>query len=325
MVTVPEDKNDNSPRLDENNILRTPIDYSAYNGTFGSPAGSKTTLDATYLLPAIESGLVIKDRCIVKDISSQPQGGYKVRFKDLVKRSTKELSADIVIVAAGTMNSLRILMASKEKGSLLNMGSLGKGFGVNGDCIGLWLVDDEPVRDSCSGTPVQGRVKIKGHEDCGYFIISGSEPLPVPSMFAEKKRKEASASFKIISMAQDASNGTVSYDNGRLIINYDAVNDPAFKKIFNAFRTLEKKSGWPVKFNDENVFTAHPLGGARIANNANAGVVNGQGEVYDHPGLYIADASVFPKPLGLPPSLSIAAWAAHVAAGIVNKYEKQFY
>ena len=56
------------------------------------------------------------------------------------------------------------------------------------------------------------------------------------------------------------------------------------------------------------------MGGCRIGDDMTAGVVNGDGQVHDHPGLYIADASVFPQPVGVPPSLSIAAWASHVGS-----------
>ncbi|MCA8893948.1 MAG: hypothetical protein KDA48_01725, partial [Amphiplicatus sp.] len=37
---------------------------------------------------------------------------------------------------------------------------------------------------------------------------------------------------------------------------------------------------------------------------------------YGCPGLYVADASAFPKPLGSAPSLTIATWARHVARGM---------
>lgn len=60
------------------------------------------------------------------------------------------------------------------------------------------------------------------------------------------------------------------------------------------------------------------MGGARISDDPATGVVNGWGEAHGHPGLYVADASVFPQPLGLPPSLSIAAWASRLSARIVD-------
>ncbi|WP_210251503.1 GMC oxidoreductase [Brucella tritici] len=43
------------------------------------------------------------------------------------------------------------------------------------------------------------------------------------------------------------------------------------------------------------------------------GVIDANGEVFDNPGLYVADAAALPESPGRPPSLTIAVWAAHVA------------
>ena len=50
------------------------------------------------------------------------------------------------------------------------------------------------------------------------------------------------------------------------------------------------------------------MGGCRISDDDDSRRINGDGQVHYHPGFYIADASVFPQPVGEPPSLSIAAW-----------------
>jgi len=57
------------------------------------------------------------------------------------------------------------------------------------------------------------------------------------------------------------------------------------------------------------VITVHPLGGLPMACSPNDGVVDGLGRVYGVPGLYVADGSVMPGPVGPNPSLTIAAFA----------------
>jgi cholesterol oxidase len=47
--------------------------------------------------------------------------------------------------------------------------------------------------------------------------------------------------------------------------------------------------------------------------------VDHKGEVYGNPGLFIADASALPAAAGTPPSLTIAAWAHHVADGLAQR------
>jgi cholesterol oxidase len=61
-------------------------------------------------------------------------------------------------------------------------------------------------------------------------------------------------------------------------------------------------------------FTVHPLGGAVLGSGESAGVIDGRGEVYGFPGLYVVDASALPASPGAPPSMSIAAWSSWVAA-----------
>jgi cholesterol oxidase len=68
----------------------------------------------------------------------------------------------------------------------------------------------------------------------------------------------------------------------------------------------------------EQVLTAHPLGGCPMGKSRKEGVVDSWGEVFGHPGLYVADGSAMPGPVGTNPSLTIAAFADRVADGIVN-------
>jgi cholesterol oxidase len=63
--------------------------------------------------------------------------------------------------------------------------------------------------------------------------------------------------------------------------------------------------------------TVHPLGGCPMADDAENGVVDDLGRVYNYPGLYVLDGSIVPTALGLNPSKTIAALAergAHALA-----------
>ena len=73
------------------------------------------------------------------------------------------------------------------------------------------------------------------------------------------------------------------------------------------------------RFDFQKVLTAHPLGGCPMGKNQEEGVVNQWGEVFGYPGLYVADGSTMPGPVGPNPSLTIAAFADRVADGIINQ------
>ena len=57
--------------------------------------------------------------------------------------------------------------------------------------------------------------------------------------------------------------------------------------------------------------TAHILGGARMSNDKDSGVVNENLEVFGYRGLYVVDGSVIPSNLGVNPSLTITAIAEY--------------
>lgn len=75
-------------------------------------------------------------------------------------------------------------------------------------------------------------------------------------------------------------------------------------------RFAEKVDGVPwVGLNDllDIPNTAHILGGCPLGGDAQTGVVGIDHQVFNYPGLYVADGSVVPANLGVNPSLTIAA------------------
>lgn len=60
--------------------------------------------------------------------------------------------------------------------------------------------------------------------------------------------------------------------------------------------------------------TAHILGGCAIAPSPERGVIDGNGEVFGHPGLYVMDGSIIGANLGVNPSLTITALSERIAA-----------
>ena len=305
-----------TPQTDERGIVRMPMDFSRDHGMFGSPDGSKSTVDAIYLLPAMQKGLVVRPMCEVRAIFRQGKEGYRVKVHDLDNRQDMLLSAPEVVLAAGTMNTNHLLLHSRRKGGLDALPGLGKGFGANGDLIGSWPVPGDGSRDSVLGPPAHGRVKIKGHEDGSYIILAAGDTPPVPGFLYAKARAKAGRAFDVVAMSQDAADGQIRMDKATMSFSFSMSGSPSYAATMRAFETLGELSGRPVRFDAGSVMTAHPMGGCRISDDTTQGVVDGAGQVHGYPGLYIADASVFPQPVGVPPSLSIAAWASHVAEGV---------
>ena len=67
----------------------------------------------------------------------------------------------------------------------------------------------------------------------------------------------------------------------------------------------------------ERLLTVHSLGGCRLADSPDGGVVSERGEVFGYPGLFVADGSVIPTSIGFHPAMTISAVSERIAEQVV--------
>lgn len=124
--------------------MDTGVDRSD-GGLLGSRLGNKYTLDAIYLRAAIASGLQVKPLTEVIEIyqlDPHQNARYRVEAYDHTHRRMRSYTTDHVVLAAGTLNTLRTLLRSRDKNQGLGgMPALGQNFGTNSDVIALWRVN----------------------------------------------------------------------------------------------------------------------------------------------------------------------------------------
>ncbi|MDE0425836.1 GMC family oxidoreductase [Candidatus Poribacteria bacterium] len=70
--------------------------------------------------------------------------------------------------------------------------------------------------------------------------------------------------------------------------------------------------------NDIMMASSHPQGTLRMGEDRHKAVVKLSGESHAVPGLFVADASLFPTSIGIPPTLTVAALGRHVAGQIIE-------
>ncbi len=294
------------------------------HGFFGSPSGAKTTLDWHSIKPLMDQGMVLRDLTEVTRIVALPEGSasrYRVDIRDLRSGQNHALYSDNVILGCGTMNTIRLLLKSRDQEKTLSgMPRLGFHVGGNGDYFAFWDYND-PDRDLSTGLPFHGGFELKeGDEvpDDPMVLGGGGWPAvefwPLPRFIRQRlKRTAFTASY-----GDEAQDGTVSWRNGKLQLIYNPDNSPIYERIRRTWRKVSQLTGRKIYFLNKP-FTIHTLGGCCVGAEAATGVVNGEGEIHGLPGLFIADGSVVPDSLGGPPTLTIAAWAEHVGESLVAK------
>jgi cholesterol oxidase len=153
----------------------------------GCNVGAKNTVALTYLPDAARHGAEIFTHAKVRHVAKAPDGGWSVHFErqdgggNAAGRSGT-VTADVVVLAAGTLGSTEILLRSREQGLALS-DRLGRSFSANGDIIAFGYGAKLPVNAIGVGHPA----KVEGI-DVGACVsgqigssTSGARQQPHPS------------------------------------------------------------------------------------------------------------------------------------------------
>lgn len=320
---LPEDPDNPVKVTDDNGVERYEVDYKGNDdGFLGSPKGGKTTLDAVYLAPALKRGLTVRDMAEVTAIvrlGNQADARYRIEYIDHHSGEREAITASHVILAAGTLNTLRILLHSRDViGGLTGMPQLGKHFGSNGDYFGFWDYNQAGL-DQTLGLPTTGGVRPRGDSNAP-MIGGGGMPsvdsYPLPKALRERLKRGTI----VAGLGEDDMCGTVSLRRGKLNIEYDTSRSTIFKRIKDTFDKMAAQTGKKI-YTPKTPITVHPTGGACLGTSIDNGVVGADGQVFDNPGLYVADAAALPRAPGGPPSMTIAAWSDHLATEFIARHK----
>ncbi len=290
----------------------------------GCERGSKSTLDLTYIPLATAAGAEVRALCEVVALGARRRGpGYVVRWRDHQTGGERQAEASRVVVAAGTLNTLRLLLGARERDRSLTRLSeaLGRGFTGNGDALSaLWTERDN---DTTGLAPAfNAFVRRPG------FLI-GEAGLPTQALGAPRwLTRPLDRLALLIAMGEDGAQGEARWLGGGVGVRLRRAQDRRlYDEIDGALGHLAMAwgaqleagigvGGGPLR---AALASVHPLGGARMAERPAEGVVDADGEVFGHPGLFVADGSILPAAPGVPPSMTIAALAERIAAGIAAR------
>ena len=101
---------------DDNGVWRRFCEFDG-DSFLGSRKGAKASVDFIYLAPVLDKGATVRDLCEVTRVARELSGGktgYAVHYRDLRRNKTEVIRTQHVILAAGTMNTLRLLFAGSQ-------------------------------------------------------------------------------------------------------------------------------------------------------------------------------------------------------------------
>ena len=135
----------------------------------GCNVGAKNTVAMNYLPDAASHGAHLFELCAVRHVERH-DGAWRVVFEALDRKTgdpsaaTQTVSADLVVLGAGTLGSSELLLRSAAEGLSVS-GRLGHGFSGNGDVLAFGYNNDVPINGVGIGHPAR-----KGAEPVGPVI-----------------------------------------------------------------------------------------------------------------------------------------------------------
>ncbi|RKH65973.1 FAD-dependent oxidoreductase [Corallococcus llansteffanensis] len=134
-------------------------------------------------------------------------------------------------------------------------------------------------------------------------------------------------SSNLFAIGQDNANGRMGLKGDHLDVEWDYAGENAelVARMTGAMRELASQYGgtfaplvtWELF---RKPFTVHSLGGAHVAESPERGVVSPQGEVFNYPGLFVADGSVIPTSIGFHPVMTISAVSERIAEAVAHGF-----
>lgn len=291
---------------------------SSHAGTciVGCEDGSKTTLDLTYIPMALKHGAELQPLCEVLAIGAA-EGGYSVRYLDHRTGRQSAARAPRLVLAAGGLNTQRLLFAARERHRTLPdlPATLGTHFSPNAD-LGTLLWKTKMLQDSSWGPSFNAFAPIEAGGRFRFLVGEVGIPagaLPVPQSLRKKLRTSAF----LFCMGRDASSARTAFDGRGITTDAGMAMDrelfdeieQTVARVAEYYQPAQIYGNLPWGRGKRGLFTVHPLGGCSIGSSAEDGFTDHRGRVFGHPGLYVADGSLYPRSPGIPPSLTIAALA----------------
>jgi choline dehydrogenase-like flavoprotein len=329
----------------------------ANNCAFGCPTDAKQSVLVTYVPRLLAAGGRLYSGCKVERITTDGQRATGIigRFRHPVsgKRGPKlTVRAKVTVVACGAVQTPVLLL---RNGLTNSSRQVGRNFlcHPNSKVVGIF---DKPIH-AWKGT-IQGN-QIREFIDEGIMITTSMVPPGLLAMsfpyFGAKSWDVMKDYDKMLAagcLVEDTATGSVGVDLfGEAKMRYD-INDRDFHNLIRGVALTSEilfASGarrvlmpfdflpsidspdeiatlfkHPIPKDEVECLTVHAMGTCRMGVDKRSSVVDPHGESWDVPGLFVADASVFPGPIGVNPQITIMALATRTGRWLLENETRYF-
>lgn len=287
--------------------------YTNGDGSMGVNNGGKHTVDVTYIAAAEATGRVsVRTLHEVTDIERGADGRWIVHVDRTDTAGAvlekKILTTGALILAAGSLNTTRLLVRAHGRGQIPDLpDALGGNWGTNADRIYVWTSPGDEFGLEQGGPVVYGS-KNWTDPNAAHTVIQAS--IPPLSMDAR--------STMLVGYGVSGGRGEFRYDaaTDSAALHWPADGDSYIQDnhIGPAVRRIAGDGSALLDTNAVFPSTWHPLGGASMGT-----VCDLEGRVLGQRGLYVLDGALMPgNTAACNPSMTIAAIAERALAQLVS-------
>jgi len=327
----------------------------------GCNVGAKNTLAMNYLPMARAAGAEIYTQTQVRRVQ-KCAGYYRVMAEyyppgalSAKECQPVELTARIVILAAGSLGSSEILLRSASD-DLVVSPQLGKRWTGNGDALGFIQHTRHPTGIAGFGAyeseaprvgpTIQSNLSYPHRPDLRTHVLiqeGAAVRAYVNALSVLMGDLDLSNTQILLGMGHDGAEGCLSLDGDNVRLDWPGLTSSPYRQLIRQeFRKVAEAHGGQYKFLKifgDRMISVHPLGGCGMAATPDQGVVNHKGQVFDgsqggdidpatgqprvHAGLYVCDGAIFPTSIACNPMLTISAMAERNAALLVSEPDFQ--
>jgi len=267
----------------------------------------------------------LRENARVERLSLEAGGKRIGGVEALVGGEQRRISAGLVILAAGAVNSAALLLASADGGIANRSDAVGRHF-MNHNLSALLAIDPRSRNDSVyqktlgvndfylgngGGRPPLGNIQLLGRVT-GPILKSGLPGAPEWALGLMSRR-----SVDWLAMSEDLPNpeSRVTVESGRIRLDWRRSNRSAHVGLIKAFKERLRAAGYPIVLSQafDRRTPSHQCGTVRIGSDPATSPLDPYCRAFDHPNLFVVDASFLPTSAAVNPSLTIAAQALRVA------------
>lgn len=298
----------------------------------GCNYGAKNTLDLNYLALAERHGASVGTLTEVTHLS-RVENRYVLHLHQHGDAPVEErtITADRVFLAAGALGSTEILLRSRDQYRTLPdlPAALGSGYSANGDFLAFGDGTADLVSPG-TGPTITTAYGLRTPDGDRFYVEDGGYPNELALLLhgrpARANRPATGHDTVLLVMGRDRADGRIRLTRRhRLRVDWDTHADlPLYTAAGRVCADVVEALGgrasttWLWRWLRRPV-SVHHLGGCRMSADPATGVVDLDGAVRAHPGLYVLDGAILPAATGANPSHTITAVAERCIETIIRR------